>query len=171
MSILKSTKTGYKYYYVKDIIKNCCTFSLNGNEVDYVAEIDNDNVVTLKPSENTAYRMKLYTKFLQKDDTIKYPTVRWFDTMPMVNMPYIGISDNYILTIKEPLISSKIFRFNEIFANIKIECEIPNITDIFNKTKIYGNVEIKDELQNIYNDKFLIENCICPYYGEKFMGF
>ena len=169
MSILKSTKSGYKYYYAKELIKKCCTFTLNDEEVDFVAEIDDNNAVTLKP--NFEYSMRLYTKLFTKNISIKYPTDNWFDTMPVANMSYIGISENCVLTIKDPLISSKEFRFNEIFANIKIDCEIPNITDIFNKTKIYGYVEIGDNLHSIYDNKFLIENCICSYFGKLLMGF
>ena len=165
MSILKSTRRGYKYYYGKEALQRCCKFYLDGQEVDFTAEINDDETVNVSPAEEQV-QMAMYSKTMQRGPGM--PS-EWFEDMPIKMFHFIGPSKNYELVIKQPF--DKELHFGKLTVNVRIECELPNITEIFNKTQIYGFVTVADNLQEIYNQEFLCTNRICSYYGKSYMGF
>ena len=164
MSILKSTRTGYKYYYGKEALQRCCKFYLNGEEVDFTAVVNNDGSVDVSPTEEQ--KQISYSKTMQRGPGMPE---EWFEDMPIKMFYFIGPSKKYELVIKQPF--NKEFHFGKISVNVRIECELPNITEIFNKTHIDGIVTIADNLQKIYTQEFLCTHRICSYFGKELMGF
>lgn len=88
----------------------------------------------------------------------------WFKDAPIKQFSYLGPSVNFEMIIRSPI--DKDFSFKEIVGNIKIECELPNLLELFHHTKIYGTVS-----SSIYTQSYLNKNRICPYYGKDLMGF
>ena len=166
MSILKSTRAGYKYHYAKEILQNCCEFTLNGNSVEFDASLNDDGSIDVRPIG--IIKFALYSKMFQRNRNINYPE-SWFTKGPYEMFHFVGVKDFYNLHIKKPF--NKEFRFNNITSGVVIECEIPEIEKYFKQTKIEGNVSVAKELQKIYDEKFLIEHMIQPYFGKDYMGF
>ena len=168
MSILKSTHSGYKYYYGKDLLNKCCEFYKDGEKAEFEAIVNEDGSIDVKPDDGKL-ELTLYSKTLQRELGKNGTPPEWFTDMPFKMFRFIAPSKNYLLVIKKPF--DKVFRFNEITTNIKIECEIPDITDYFHKTRINGDVTVDDKLKEIYPNNFLYNKRICPYFGKEYMGF
>ena len=164
MSILKSTHTGYKYYFGKEIVKRCCEFQLNGKVVDPFIEVDENGYITIKPCENQS-TMKVYSQIVNREPGMP---MEWFTTTYVRMLMFIGPSEDCWLVIKQP---PEKLKMKELFVNVRIECEIPNIEELFKNVRINGAVVVSDDLQDIYPKTFLYTNRICSYFGKEEMGF
>lgn len=168
MSILSSTKSGYKYYKWKELLQNCCEFRLNGKPTNCYITVNEDTSINVDAAEEPI-GMKLYTKIAQRGQGMPD---EWFKDQLFKVFAYIACpieKTNYELIIKKPFDDT--LRFNCINVNVHIECELPNIEKNFYQTHINGFVNIDSSLRNIYTDKYLYEHRICSYFGKEFMGF
>lgn len=168
MSILKSTKSGYKYYKWKELLQNCCEFRLNGEPTNCYATVNEDGSINIDASEEPT-GMKLYTKFGQRGQDMPD---EWFKDMPTKIFSYIAHpieKANYELIIKKPFDDT--LRFRRISVNVRIECELPHIEKNFYQTHIEGFVDVDSSLRSIYPNSYLYEHRICSYFGKELMGF
>ena len=164
MSILKSTRAGYKFHYAKEMLLKCCDFYigdtlLTENQVDAI--VNEDGTITVKPYDfgNSMHYM-VFTRMLGRGDGPE----EWFKNGPWSMLTYIGPSEKYRMVIKQPF--DKEFIFKEINANVEIESPIKNIEKYFKNCRINGNVN-----SSYYTQMFLFNKRICSYFGKEYMGF
>lgn len=163
MSILSSTKSGFKYFSPEGIINRCCELTLNGMRVGIRVTESEDGGVDISPDVDPGnIKFKLYFHTVYKNDC---PSNFNFSklNLPVNSLSFIGNQESFILRIKEP--PDKKIKVNNIRCNIDIDCEFP-LSDFFNKTKIHGYVT-----SIIYDTQTLFSNNIHPYYGKDIVGY
>lgn len=163
MSILSSTKSGFKYFSPEGIINRCCDLTLNGTRVNIRVTTCEDGGVDISPDVDAAnIKFKLYTQIVIKKDC---PSNFNFSKLnfPINTLAFLGNQESFVLTIKEP--PDKKIKVNNIRCNIDIGCEL-ELSDFFDKTKIHGYVTSK-----IYDIPTLLSNNIHPYYGKDIVGY
>lgn len=163
MSILSSTKSGFKYFSPEGIINRCCELTLNGQSIGIRVTESEDGGVDITPDiDAPSIKFKPYNQTIIKNDcpsNFNLSKLR----LPIVTLNFMGIQENYILKIKEP--PYKKIKINNIKCNIVIDCEL-ELSDFFDKTRIFGYIKSK-----FYDVKILLSNGVHPYYGKDIVGY
>ena len=163
MSILSSTKSGFKYFSPEGIINRCCELTLNGMHVGIKVSESEDGGVDITPDiDAPSTKFKLYTQTVYKKDCPSNFNLSNIST-PIIQLSFISNQEGYILKIKEP--PDKKIKINNINCNLDIACEL-ELSDFFDKTKIFGYVTSK-----IYDIPTLLSNGVHPYYGKDIVGY
>lgn len=162
MSILKSTKSGYKYYYGKEVLNKYCKVLVNNKESEMITEIDeHKNIRILIPV--SFIELLLMTQTVSRNEFSKWlfneedPPVKMFSFLkPNMDCTFV---------IEKDFTKDKHISFSEIQMPIKINCEISDFS-CFRNCKILGTVQ-----SEIYSYNDLIGKHITPYYGKDVLGF
>lgn len=162
MSILSTTKSGFKYYHQKEIIDKCCEITLNGAKCDILVEVQDDGGITIAP-DCFVKKFKLYTQTVKLDDCPEHFKFKNpFQTWTMLS--FVGNNEKYILTIKEPI--PRKIKVNDIYCDVNIACEF-ELENFFDKTRIRGSVQ-----SSVYDiTTTLLKKGIHPYYGKDIVGY
>ena len=164
MSILKSTKTGWKYYYPQEIVKDAMIM-LHGDErvVPNIVDHGDGTISILPPVEKGELKMEMYNINVNRSDCPSH----WKITMPFAMLFFIGLSKetDYTLIIRNDFTSGKAFKIKEIVANIKIECNLEDY-EAFQGCKVQGHV-----FTGSVNQFDIWKKGLHPYFGKSIVGF
>lgn len=164
MSILKSTRTGWKYYYPKEVVKDAMIM-LHGDERVEPNIVDHgDGTISIYPPvDRGEMKMKLYSITVNRSDCPSH----WKIDMPWAMLYYIGLSEemDYTLIIRNNFTNSKVLKFKEIVANIKLECDLDDF-EPFKGCKVQGSV-----LTGSVNQFDIWKKGLHPYFSENVVGF
>ena len=161
MSVLTSTRTGYKYYYGKDVLNGYCKMLLHGEEIELITEINSNKQISILIPEQIQYR--LMTQTVQKNDSTKWLFNE--EDAPFKMFHFIQPNIDYEFVIEKDFTEDKCVQFEQIQMPIVINCKMSDLS-CFNNCKINGYIKT-----DIYSYNDLMEHHITPYYGKEVLGF
>lgn len=162
MSILSSTKTGYKYYYGTEVLNGYCKVLINNKESEMFTEIDEHKNISVLIPDNSK-ELLLTSQIISINESTEWLFNK--EDPPIKMFRFLKPNMDCIFVIEKDFTKDKHIYFSEIQMPIKINCEISDFS-CFRNCKIMGYIQ-----SEIYSCDDLIGKHITPYFGKDILGF